>query len=145
MLNSCVFMGRLTADPELRKASINGDDVSVTSFSIAVQRPYNKNAENQTADFINCVAWRGLADIVCNHFSKGNRIVVTGRMQTRTVKNEESNTSRTFTELLCNTVDFVDLKKDSATNSNNTNSYNSYSEPSNSVDDAEEDEDNLPF
>lgn len=141
MLNNCVFMGRLTADPELRKATINGAEVSVTSFSIAVQRPYNKNAESQTADFINCVAWRGAADIVCKHFNKGSRILVSGRMQTRTVKNEESNTSRTYTELLVNTVDFVDLKKENDTNTNNTNPY---SEPNVPVED-EEDEDNLPF
>ena len=144
MLNNCVFMGRLTADPELRKANVGGDEISVTSFSIAVQRPYNKNLEVQVADFINCVAWRGLADIVCKHFTKGSRIIVSGRMQTRTVMNDETGTSRTYTELVCNTVDFVDLKKDSNTNTNSNNT-NSYSEPYNYVDNTEDSDDGLPF
>ena len=54
MLNRVILMGRLTADPELRKTA---SDISVTSFTLAVDRNYGKGADRQT-DFINCVAWR---------------------------------------------------------------------------------------
>ena len=54
MLNRVILMGRLTADPELRKTA---SDLSVTSFTLAVDRNYGKGADRQT-DFINCVAWR---------------------------------------------------------------------------------------
>ena len=60
MLNVVVIMGRLTAQPELRTTN-NG--TSVTSFSVAVNRSYSKDGNNQT-DFINCVAWRGNAEFI---------------------------------------------------------------------------------
>ena len=65
MLNISVLMGRLVADPELRHTP-NG--VSVTSFTIAVDRDYcPKGAERQT-DFIDIVAWRNTAEFVCKYF-----------------------------------------------------------------------------
>ena len=60
MLNSVIIMGRLTADPELRTTT-NG--LSVTSFTVAVDRNYKSGDERQT-DFISVVAWRGTADFV---------------------------------------------------------------------------------
>ena len=58
-MNVVCLLGRLTATPE-QKTTQNG--VSVTSFSVAVDRAYQpKGAERQT-DFINCVAWRGTAE-----------------------------------------------------------------------------------
>ena len=53
-------MGRLTADPELRTTQ---SGLSVTSFTVAVDRAYKSGDERQT-DFINVVAWRGTADFV---------------------------------------------------------------------------------
>ena len=61
-MNVVILMGRLTADPELRTTN-NG--VSVTSFSVAVDRDYSK--EKQT-DFINCVAWRNSAEFISKYF-----------------------------------------------------------------------------
>lgn len=79
MLNRVILMGRLTADPELRKTA---SDLSVTSFTLAVDRNYGKGADRQT-DFINCVAWRQTAEFISRYFYKGNMIAVDGQIQTR--------------------------------------------------------------
>lgn len=74
-MNKVILLGRLTRDPELRTTP---SGVSVTSFSIAVNRRFSKD---QT-DFINCVAWRQTAEFVTKYFAKGNMIAVVGSLQT---------------------------------------------------------------
>ena len=68
MLNRAILMGRLTADPELRKTQ-NG--TSVTSFTLAVNRSYTRNGEQPQTDFIDIVAWRSTAEFVSRYFTKG--------------------------------------------------------------------------
>lgn len=81
MLNRVILMGRLTADPELRKTA---SDLSVTSFTLAVDRNYGKGADRQT-DFINCVAMASDCGIYqqiffqrqidgCGRFSAGSQL-----------------------------------------------------------------------
>ena len=79
-LNKVILMGNLTADPEL-KTTPSG--VSVTTFTVACQRRYVKDAEEQKADFINVVAWRNTAEFVSRYFTKGKNIIVCGSIQTR--------------------------------------------------------------
>ncbi len=74
-MNKVILLGRLTRDPELRTTP---SGVSVTSFSIAVNRRFSKD---QT-DFVNCVAWRQTAEFVTKYFAKGNMIAVVGSLQT---------------------------------------------------------------
>ncbi len=74
-MNKVILLGRLTRDPELRTTP---SGVSVTSFSIAVSRRFQKD---QT-DFINCVAWRQTAEFVSKYFNKGSMISVVGSLQT---------------------------------------------------------------
>ena len=80
MLNSVIIMGRLTADPELRTTP-NG--VSVTSFTVAVDRRFQKQGEEKQTDFISVVAWRQTADFVTRFFKKGQMIAVQGSLQVR--------------------------------------------------------------
>jgi len=76
-----ILMGRLTADPELRRTASN---VPVASFSVAVNRPYqSKTAGERQSDFFNVVAWRSQAEFICKYFKKGNCILVDGRLETR--------------------------------------------------------------
>ena len=81
MLNVAVLMGRLVADPELRHTA---NDISVTSFTLAVDRSYVKAGSDRQTDFIDIVAWRSTADFVCNYFRKGQLVAVQGSIQTRT-------------------------------------------------------------
>lgn len=72
-------MGRLTADPEMRQTPTG---VSVTTFTIAVDRRFSKDGQRQS-DFIRCTAWRQQAEFICKYFKKGSMICVIGNIQTR--------------------------------------------------------------
>ena len=106
MLNEIAVMGRLTADPELRRT---GNGTPVCSFTLAVERDRKQDGE-RTADFIDCVAWRGTAEFLCKYFEKGRMVVATGRMQTRTWKDKHDQT-RKETELHAANLYFGDMKK----------------------------------
>ena len=106
MLNEIAVMGRLTADPELRRT---GNGTPVCSFTLAVERDRKQDGERQ-ADFIDCVAWRGTAEFLCKYFEKGRVVVATGRMQTRTWKDKHDQT-RKETELNAANLYFGDTKK----------------------------------
>lgn len=114
MFNLVVLTGRLTADPEL-KTTPNG--VSVTSFSIAVERRYKQGEERQ-ADFINIVAWRGAAEFISKYFSKGSMIGIEGSIQTRKYQDKNGN-NRTAFEVVANNVQFVEFKKADNSSGNN--------------------------
>lgn len=79
-MNNWFGIGRLTKDPELKFT--NGDGIAVATFTIAIDRNYNKG-EEKVADFINVVCWRKLAEIVANHLKKGSQVAVTGMLQSK--------------------------------------------------------------
>lgn len=111
MINSVVLMGRLVADPELRKTTTNKD---VTSFRLAVDRSYaDANGERQ-ADFITCVAWNGTATFIDRYFAKGQMIAVTGRIQTRSYEDKDGN-KRTAFEVVVNEANFCGSKSETTT------------------------------
>ncbi len=112
MINCVVIMGRLTADPEL---CTTGTGLSVTSFSVAVDRNYKSGDERQT-DFINCVAWRGTADFVTRYFKKGDMIAIQGSIQTRNYEDKNGN-KRTAYDVVCDNVSFCGSKRESSNNS----------------------------
>lgn len=107
MLNRAIMMGRLCADPELKKTQ---SGVSVCSFRIAVDRDYGKKEEKET-DFFDVVAWRATAEFICKFFSKGRMIVAEGRMQTRPWTDKDGN-KRVTTELVVDNAYFGDSKRD---------------------------------
>lgn len=107
MLNRAIMMGRLCADPELRRTQ---NQISVCSFRIAVDRDYAKDKEKET-DFFDVVAWRATAEFICKYFTKGRMIVVDGRMQTRSWTDKEGG-KRVSTELVADNAYFGDSKRD---------------------------------
>ena len=111
MLNCAVIMGRLTADPELRQTP-NG--VSVTRFTVAVDRGYVKQGEERKADFINVIAWRQTAEFVSRYFSKGSMIAVQGAIQTGSY--EKDGIKRSTFEIVADNVSFCGSKAESGTN-----------------------------
>lgn len=102
MLNDVSLMGRLTADPELRRTP-NG--VSVTTFTIAVERTYTPQGQEKQADFIDIVAWRNTAEFVCKYFSKGRMIALNGSIQTRLYEDKEGHKRKAF-EVVADNVFF---------------------------------------
>jgi single-strand DNA-binding protein len=114
-LNIAVLLGRLTANPELRHTP-NG--ISVTSFTIAVDRSYTPKGQEKQTDFIDIVAWRNTAEFVCKYFSNGKLAAVQGSIQTRKYTDREGN-KRTAFEVVADNVHFAEPKRDSS----NNNSY----------------------
>lgn len=111
MLNCAIIMGRLTADPELRTTA---SGLSVTTFSVAIDRGYAKAGEERQTDFINVVAWRQTAEFVSKYFQKGSMIAVQGSIQTRSYEDKNGN-KRTATEVVANNVSFCGSKAESGT------------------------------
>ena len=109
--NKVILAGRLTADPELRQTS---QGTPVTSFTIAVNRAYSRSSENQqTADFIGCVAWRSNAEFITKYFRKGSSICVCGSIQTRSWNDAQTGQKRYATDVVVDEVSFVDSKSES--------------------------------
>lgn len=88
-MNKVILMGRLTRDPEVRYSQ--GDTaMAIARYSIAVDRRGGRNnADGQTADFINCVAFGKAGEFAEKYLRKGTKIAVTGRIQTGNYTNKE--------------------------------------------------------
>lgn len=112
MLNNVVLMGRLVADPELRKTP---NDISTSRFTLAVDRGYVKAGTERQADFIDCVAWRQTAEFICQYFRKGSMLAVTGSIQTRNYEDKSGN-KRKSVEVVIDEASFCGEKRDSSQN-----------------------------
>lgn len=110
MLNVAVMMGRLVADPELRYTP---NDVPVTSFTLAVDRSYQKAGAERQADFIDFVAWCSTAEFVCKYFTKGQLVAVQGSIQTRSYQDKDGNRRKAF-EIVADNVHFAERKREQA-------------------------------
>lgn len=107
-MNKINLIGRLTEKPELR---YNNTNVSYTRFSLAVNRSFaNANGERET-DFINCVAWRKTAELICNYFDKGSQLGLTGRIQTGSYDDKDGN-KRYTTDVVVEEIYFIGSKKE---------------------------------
>ena len=125
-MNNVSLMGRLTRDAELRYTA--NTQMANARFVVAVNRKLSKEkrqeAENNgypTADFISCVTWGKTAENIGNYFKKGNRIAITGHIQTGSY---EKDGQRIYTtDVVVDSFDFVE------SNSSSTNTNQGYSNP----------------
>lgn len=108
-MNKVILMGRLARDPILRNTQTS--NIAQCSFTVAVDRP-GKSADGTTkADFISCVAWRQTAEFISKYFVKGNRILLSGSIQTRDYQDKEDPNKRVYvTEVVVDNVEFCDSK-----------------------------------
>lgn len=104
-MNKCVLMGRLTRDPEIR---VNNDKY-VARFTIAVDRRFKRDGDEQTADFINCVAFGKTAEFVEKYAHKGTKFVVEGRIQTGSYTNKDGVRVYT-TDIVVEQLEFAESK-----------------------------------
>ncbi len=143
MINCAVIMGRLVADPELRQTQ---SGVSVTSFTVAVDRSFVKQGEERQADFIDVVAWRQTAEFVTKYFQKGSMIAITGAIQTRTYEDKNGN-KRKAVEIVADNVSFCGSKNESPAAAQRSDNAPAPSFSSGVAGDfsADEDNDELPF
>ena len=118
--NKVILGGRLTADPELKTTATG---VSVTSFSIAVNRRFSgKNGEETQADFINVTAWRQTAEFITRYFHKASSICVVGTIQTRSWTDNQGQ-KRYATEVVADEAYFVDAKSESPVSGGSQGAY----------------------
>ena len=87
-MNKVILMGRLTRDPEVRYSQ--GDNATaVARYTLAVDRRFNRNNDDQTADFISCVAFGRSGEFAEKYLHKGTKIAITGRIQTGSYTNKD--------------------------------------------------------
>lgn len=106
-MNRICLIGRLVADPQLRYTQTG---TAVTNFRIAVDRPFTAKNGEKEADFIDCIAFRKLAEVVANNLNKGRLVGVDGRLQIR--EYEAQGQRRRVAEVVADTVQFLDRPKD---------------------------------
>lgn len=109
MLNKIVLQGRLCYDPELRHTQ---SGAAVSSFTLAVDRDFKSHSGERETDFVNCTAWKSVAEFTARYFSRGRMAIVEGRLQSRKYTDKDGN-NRTAYEVVASSVYFGDSKKES--------------------------------
>lgn len=129
-MNKCIFSGRLTSDVDLREAGTT----MMAKFRVAVKRQYKREGEPD-ADFINMIAFGKTAENISKFFGKGSMILVDTRMQTGSYEKKDGSKVYT-TDFIVNSFEFLDSKKDRASDREEDTGFMSISE---------EDDIDLPF
>ena len=129
-MNNCQFVGRLTADPELRRTN---DGTAVCSYSLAVKRPGAKD----TTDFLNFVTWRQGAEFLAQYGHKGDTVAISGQLQMREWTDKNGGKRRAF-EVFRSSVELLSSKRNSQSGENAMQKTNGYPELSGN-------DPNLPF
>ena len=107
-MNKIVIMGRCTKDPEVRYTP---SQKVVASLTLAVDRPFTGADGKREADFIPVVIWGKTAEMVGNSCAKGHRLLVEGRLQIRNFDAKDG-TKHWVTEVIANSVEFIERKQD---------------------------------
>ena len=111
-MNKVILMGRLTRDPEVRYSQ-GENATAVARYTLAVDRRYNRNNDEQSADFINCVAFGRNGEFAEKYLRKGTKIVATGRIQTGSYTNTDGVRVYT-TEVVIEEQEFAESKNSSS-------------------------------
>ncbi|MBQ9257221.1 MAG: single-stranded DNA-binding protein [Acidaminococcaceae bacterium] len=120
-MNKVVLIGRLTRDPEVRYTP---SQKVVCSFTLAVDRPFQNQQGQREADFIPIVLWGKTAEVAGNSLSKGHRLGVSGRMQTRNYDDKDGK-KVWVTEVIGDNIEFLE-KRESSANRNQGYGQQSY-------------------
>lgn len=116
-MNKVILMGRLTRDPEVRYSQ-GENATAVARYTLAVDRRMsrsNQNGDQQTADFIPCVAFGRSGEFAEKYFRKGLKVVVTGRIQTGSYTNKDGQRVYT-TDVVVEDQEFAESKAASQQN-----------------------------
>lgn len=115
-MNKVILMGRLTRDPEIRYAN-NANSTCIANYTLAVDRRFKRQGDEQTADFIQCVAMGKGGEFAEKYLHQGTKIVVEGRIQTGSYTNKDGQKIFT-TDVLVELQEFAESKAASAQNGN---------------------------
>ena len=109
-------MGRLTRDPEVRYSADRS--MAIARYTLAVDRRGRSNDGDQTADFINCVAFARAGEFAEKYLRQGMRMLITGRIQTGSYTNKDGQKVYT-TEVVVEDQEFADSKGQGNDGNNN--------------------------
>lgn len=118
-MNKVILMGRLTRDPEVRYSQGEGA-MAIARYTLAVDRRFNRNGDENSADFIGCVAFGRSAEFAERYLHKGTKVVVTGRIQTGSYTNKDGVKVYT-TDVVVEDQEFAESKNSAG---NNDGGYN---------------------
>ena len=114
-MNKVILIGRLTKDPETKNTTSN---LTICSFTLAVNRRFTKEGEERQADFIFCKAFGKTAEFCNNYYKKGQQVAISGRIQTGSY---EKDGQKVFTtDVIIEEAYFADSKKADNTTINNS-------------------------
>lgn len=107
-LNRATIVGRLTRDPEVRTTP---SGINVTSFGVATNFVWSdpSGARKEAVEYHNIVAWRKLGEIVAQYLRKGSRVLIEGRLQTRSWEGQDG-AKRSRTEIVADNLIMLDSK-----------------------------------
>ena len=109
-MNKVILMGRLTRDPEIRYSQ-SENSTAVARFTLAVDRRFKRDGANeQSADFISCVAFGRTAEFMERYTRQGTKLVVEGRIQTGSYTNKDGNKVYT-TDVVVEEQEFAESNK----------------------------------
>ena len=109
-MNRIILLGRLVKDPDV-KVTTSGK--TVCTFTLAVDRPFSGKDGKREADFINIQTWNKTAELIGNYVSKGQRLLVDGRLQIRSYDGKDGQ-KHYATEVVADRVEFIERKENSA-------------------------------
>lgn len=116
-MNKAIISGRLTRDPEVRYSQGQDQSLCIARYTLAVDRRGPKKENEQTADFINVVAFGKAGEFAEKYLHKGTKIIVSGKIQTGSYTNKDGQKVYT-TEIVAEEQEFAESKKDGEQTSN---------------------------
>ena len=131
-MNKVILMGLLTRDPEVRYSQ-GENAMAIGRFSIAVDRRRQNNADGQTADFINIVAFGRLGEFAEKYLHKGTKVALSGRIQTGSYTNKDGVKVYT-TDIIAEDIEFAESKNSSGGDGGYTGGGNSRPAPASAGD-----------
>ena len=114
-MNKAILMGRLTRDPDVRYSQ-GENPMAIARYTLAVDRRFKRDGE-QSADYINCLAFGRSAEFAEKYFKQGTKIAVSGRIQTGSYTNREGVKVYT-TEVVIEEQEFAESKAAASQNNN---------------------------
>lgn len=132
-MNRVVLMGRLTRDPQVSYSNTqSGEQMCIARFTVACDRRMRRDAssDQQTADFISCVAFGRTGEFVEKYFKQGNRISLEGSIRTGSYMNKDNQRVYT-TDVVAENVEFCESRSSGTANGGGDGFQRVYSGPNN--------------
>lgn len=115
-MNKVILMGRLTRDPDVRYSQgQNGEQQAIARYTLAVDRRFKREGDEQNADFISCVAFGKQSEFAEKYLKQGTKVAISGRLQTGSYTNKEGQKVYT-TDVVVEEQEFAESKNTSGGN-----------------------------